>query len=319
MNNRTNSERLRHIVESFSTLRVGVIGDVMLDIFTRGSADRISPEAPVPIVLMESELEMPGGAGNVARGVSTLGAEVDLVGVRGDDRAGQALTSLLHSANVADYLITDAGRRTTVKHRVITQNEHLLRIDWETTTDVPSEVTRALIEQIAALTKDWDAIIIADYAKGVITEPFVQEVLRLAAEEGIIVTVDTKPSNFKYFKNVRLMSPNHKEAAIISGIEDVHSAGKHLVQASNSAVLITQGASGMTLFEGEDVLFEPAQAIEVIDVSGAGDTVSVAVTLALAAGATAAEALVIASSAAAIVVSQPGTTAVSTEELIEYL
>ena len=312
------SELLK-FVSDFPKAHVGVVGDVMLDIFTRGTVHRLSPEAPVPVVLMESELQMPGGAGNVAMGIAQYGARVDLFGVVGEDISGEALRRLLYVGKVSEHLMLLPSHRTTVKHRIIAEERHLLRVDWEVVRPISEEEALAQVRSISEYVSTWDAMVISDYAKGFMTEFFVLELLKLAQKNSLPVIVDTKPSQFAFYKKVTLLTPNLSEALSITEKGDVLSAGVCLQEICESSVLITQGDKGMTLFEKGEPYHIPATATNVIDVSGAGDTVAVTALLAIASGATLQQAAVLANSAASIVVGKPGTSYVTSEELCDSL
>ena len=323
MTTHTSATDLKKFVTRFPDMRVGVVGDVMLDIFTRGTVHRLSPEAPVPVVLMESELQMPGGAANVAIGIRELGAHAELFGVVGTDRSGHALKDLLQVNAIDEHLTAIDHRRTTVKHRILAEERHLLRVDWEETDAITDEIVSTELQHIEERIGNWDALVIPDYAKGYMTEYFVTKLLQLARDHSLPVIVDMKPSQFSLYKDVALITPNFHEASSIAETEDVHEAGNLLVSLSNSPVLITQGENGMTLFADKTgsghMSHLPAKARNVVDVSGAGDTVAATMTLAIAAGATLQDAMIIANEAAAIAVGKPGTSPVTQNELLESL
>ena len=320
MNTQPKHAELQNLVSRFPDAHVGVVGDVMLDIFTRGTVHRISPEAPVPVVLMDSELQMPGGAGNVAMGIAKYGAQVDLFGAIGEDISGEMVRRLFHEGTVSEHLVQLSNHRTTVKHRIIAEERHMLRVDWEKVRPISEDEAHEQIKRISECIPTWDAVVIADYAKGFMTESFIHELLKLTQEYSLPVIVDTKPSQFGFYQQVSLLTPNLHEACSVSGSDNVRTAGALLQEMCGSPVLITQSEHGMTLFvEGDEPYHVPATATTVVDVSGAGDTVAVTTLLALASGATLQQAVILANTAAGIVVAKPGTSYVTTDELRENI
>lgn len=307
------------VLDSFSGKRIGVLGDVMLDIFSRGRSERLSPEAPVPVVLSESEQYIPGGAANAAANVRALGGSVDLFGVRGDDERGRILMSLLHERGVDTHIVVDTTRPTTTKQRIVVANRHLLRIDWERIESLPEEVAQAEALHVIAQMPEWDALIIADYAKGYLTEAFIRTVMNAARTRGLPVIIDTKPAHVQYFGTAHLFTPNLKEAYEMAESDDVFAAGTLLAAQLSTPVLITRGAEGMTLFNTKGMHHLPTRATDVVDVSGAGDTVVAAAALAIASGASLLDAMELASIAAAIAIGKAGTSTVSTEEMRGWL
>lgn len=311
------SKRLADLLSSFETKRIGVVGDAMLDFFTRGRIERISPEAPVPVVISETEQCVSGGAGNAAAGVTSLGAKADFFAVRGDDERGQSLHATLVAAGIAPHLLVDTSRPTTVKHRIIDAGgRHLLRVDWEQTHELADEHVSAEIEKILTHMPEWDALIFGDYAKGYVTERMAGALMDRARAQGIPVVIDTKPSHTHYFGKASLFTPNAKEAHAMAETEDIHEAGKRLHERLASPVLITRGHEGMTLFDENGMHHLETRAESVIDVSGAGDTVVAVCALALASGASIPEAMQLANRAAAIVIAKEGTATVSVAELL---
>jgi len=313
-------ERLRELVHAFQGKKIGVVGDAMLDFFTRGRIERISPEAPVPVVISENEQCVSGGAGNAAAGVTALGAHADFFAVRGNDERGQSLLATLTAAGIEPHLLVDETRPTTVKHRIIDAGgRHLLRVDWEKTHELSEALAQSEVEHILALMPTWDALIFGDYAKGYVTERMAKEVMDAARTQGLPVVIDTKPSHTHYFGQASLFTPNAKEAHAMAETEDIHEAGRSLHARLASPVLITRGHEGMTLFDTNGTHHLETRAESVIDVSGAGDTVVAVSALALAAGASITEAMQLANRAAAIVIAKEGTATVTAEELLAHI
>jgi len=323
-----NEDLLDSVFKHFKQMKtktVMVIGDIMLDHYIRGKVERISPEAPVPIVNVTEEVLKLGGAGNVASNLKSLGANVLLSGTVGSDIHSQSIFGVLYQAGIStDWLVTDADRGTIVKTRVIAHTQQVVRLDRENKTPISFIVRDRIIDAVSANIDSLDAIIISDYAKGVVSRPLVQRVLGIARNKGIPVCVDPKNGNFPFYSNVDVITPNIKELSYGSGIEirsyeDMLEASKKIRSNLQCKVLlVTRGDQGMSLFdfenEGEPVDI-PTTARHVYDVTGAGDTVIAAFTLAMISGATSREAAVIANMAAGIVVGEVGTASVSLDDL----
>lgn len=270
------------LFDSFRQLRVLVIGDVMLDSYFYGKVERISPEAPVPVVHVEKKESRLGGAGNVALNLKSMGAEPLLFGVTGDDRDGDLLRSLLEAEDLRDDgIMVEIGRITTVKTRIIGNNHHVLRVDSEQTNPLSFEIRSALLESIKAHLDDADAIIFEDYNKGVIDGFLIKEIVHLAHERGIPVVVDPKKENFHAYKGVTLYKPNRKEVAEgmktesdLSKKESVLMAARQLIQSLEcEQVMITLSEDGVLICSKDEHHFIPAHPRKIVDVSGAGDTV----------------------------------------------
>ena len=318
---------LLHHVARFSRCRVLILGDVMLDEYMWGAVSRISPEAPVPVVAVQSESVKVGGAGNVATNVAALGGRATLVGLVGNDAAAERLSHELELHGVkGDGLVEDRSRPTTIKSRVVAGSQHVVRFDRES--DAP--LSRAVRAQVMAAVRqrlpEADVLLISDYAKGLVSPGLVREVLALAARYHRMVAVDPKVQNLLLFKRVTLVAPNHHEAAAAAHLTirseaDLLRVGQVLLRRLKArGVLVTRGEQGMSLFEaGKPVVHIPTMAREVYDVTGAGDTVMGALSLALAAGATMGEAAVIANFAAGVVVGKRGTATVTRAELEQAL
>jgi rfaE bifunctional protein kinase chain/domain len=307
----------------FSSCRVLILGDVMLDEYMWGTVSRISPEAPVPVVAVRSESVKVGGAGNVATNVAALGGQPSLIGLVGNDAAAERLSHELELAGVkSDGLIADRSRATTIKSRVVAGSQHVVRFDRESDTPVSRAVRERILAAVRERLPEADVLLVSDYAKGVVSPALVREVLALAARYHCMVAVDPKVQHLPLFKRVTVVAPNHHEAAAAARLTvrseaDLFRVGQRLLGRLNArAVLITRGEHGMSLFEaGKPVVHIPTMAREVYDVTGAGDTVMGALSLALAAGADMREAAVIANFAAGVVVGKRGTATVTRAEL----
>ena len=322
--------RARDLVGRFSGLAVLVVGDVMLDRFIVGRVTRISPEAPVPIVRFESEYGRLGGAANVAHNIAVLGGRPSLVGVVGTDTSADQLRAQLTAAGVGvDGLVEDATRPTTEKVRVVTErNQQVARIDYERDADVSGEVERAIVAQVARLGGSAKALLVSDYLKGAITRSVTEAMLRSASggsakasAERVPLIVDPKIPHLSFYAGATLVTPNHHEAEVATHLrvrsdEDAQAAARDFrSRAQCDAVLITRGEHGMWLSESGAEGSIPAIAREVSDVTGAGDTVVATLSLALAAGATMAEAAMLANHAAGIVVGKFGPATLTAAEL----
>ena len=300
-----------------------VVGDLMLDHFVVGSVDRISPEAPVPIVRFAREEYRLGGAANVAANLQALGGRVEVVGILGDDPEGRRLREKLTRAGVGTSGITiDPSRCTTRKTRVVTsRNQQVARIDYEGDAEAAGRVGAALMDEIERLAPDAAAILISDYLKGVVSRNVAATAIGTARRHGIPVTVDPKVPHSDYYRGATLVTPNHHEAEAIThmrvrGDEDVTLCAQRVAEVTGCEnVLITRGEHGMWLHTPHGDTGFPAEAREVSDVTGAGDTVIATLTLALAAGSSLEDAARLANRAAGIVVGKFGPATVSIGEL----
>ncbi|NQT32856.1 MAG: D-glycero-beta-D-manno-heptose-7-phosphate kinase [Candidatus Omnitrophica bacterium] len=304
-----------------------VIGDLLLDQFIWGDVSRISPEAPVPVVWVQNEEFMPGGACNVASNLAQLGAEVTLVGGVGKDEKADILREQLGKRNIcADGVITDDSRPTILKTRVIAHNQQVVRIDREDLDSVSGKYLSKVGRYIGKNIKDVDGVIIEDYGKGFITPKLLEMVVPLAKKHGKIVAVDPKEDHFSYYKGVNVITPNHQEAAGAVGFkiendQDLKKAGEMLLRKNRLDVaLVTLGERGMMVFEkGKKPRRIETLAQEVYDVSGAGDTVIAVYTLSIISGGSPIIAAHIANCAAGIVVGKVGVAVVEEKELLERL
>jgi len=323
--NNLTKQRAGEIVAQMKDRRIVILGDVMLDEFVWGEVTRISPEAPVPVVDIKRESVHLGGAANVLANIVALGSQACVVGVVGDDAAGQRLrTSLSETSSLQtdDYLLTDAARPSTTKTRIIAHNQLVVRADREHRRPVNGNVEARIIETLKAVISRADAFVVSDYDKGVVTPRILNEVLPLAYER-VPVLIDPKLRNFADYRPASLITPNHHEALRMSNLEEdtddgLHQAARIIREKLNcDAVLITRGDRGIMLLEGDnDPVFVPTAAREVYDVTGAGDTVIATLAAALAAGASVLEAASLANHAAGIVVGKVGTATASGEELL---
>ena len=301
----------------FSAARVLVVGDVMLDRYWFGDVSRISPEAPVPIVHIQNAEERLGGAANVARGAATLGAQVTMLAVVGVDEAARSLSNLLKQANINAVLREDNNLSTTVKLRVIGRQQQLLRLDFET---LPSDdVLLSKLTDFENLLHDADVVVMSDYGKGALRQ--IERMIALCRAADKPVLVDPKGSDFSRYRNATMLTPNKSEfkAVVGSWQSEVEMSAK--AEALRTALglqnlLVTRSEEGMTLYRAGDIFNVPAQAREVYDVSGAGDTVIATVAVMLASGADAIDAIRLANRAAGIVVGKLGTAVVERSELM---
>ncbi len=316
-----------NILDSFANTRVLVIGDVMLDRYWWGSVSRISPEAPVPVVKMDSMTLAAGGAANVAANVAGLGASPILVGIIGDDVEGGMFPEVLEKVGVPhEHLIKIAGRPTTVKTRIIAHSQQMARIDQETDTNLAANDEETVWSKIELLIKDSQAVVISDYAKGLLSDSLLRRVIDFANIYNIPVLVDPKGKDYTKYRAASMLTPNRREAADACGLEEntqqmVDIAGNRLLtDLELNSVLITQGEDGMTLFRNSGEPFHlNTIAREVYDVTGAGDTVIASLAVAIGSGADLETAASIANTAAGLVVEQVGTTAISLVELRKAL
>ena len=304
----------------FARARVLVVGDVMLDRYWFGDVNRISPEAPVPVVLVRRIEERAGGAANVARNIAALGGRVSLLAVIGDDEPGKALEGLLADSGVDAVLHRDAELSTTVKLRVVGHQQQLLRIDFER-----AHSKEALAEKLGEyerLGDEADAVVLSDYGKGGLAH--VSRMIELARAHGKPVLVDPKGSDYARYRGATVLTPNRSEFREVAGRwtdeADLASRARKLrADLDLEALMVTRSEEGMSLFTASEARHEPTRAREVYDVSGAGDTVIATLSLMVAAGASLASAMRVANHAAGIVVGKLGTAVVHREELLESL
>jgi len=314
-------DRAAELVSRFPTLRILVIGDLMIDAYVWGKVSRISPEAPIPIVEVIKDESKPGGAANVGLNLMGMGAHTLFAGITGNDDNARILSDDLRSRGAdTSAIVACQDRPTTVKTRILAQHQQIVRIDRESTTPLPPASLDRLLAALLPRIAEADGIILSDYNKGVLQAPLVSEIIRQA--RGRVVTADPKPANIRLFRGASLITPNKKEAEQAAGFplsseEAVRSAATKLqTELQLGATLITRGEEGMTLFDGTTHTNIPTQAKHVYDVTGAGDTVISVATLALCAGATPVEAALLSNIAAGITVAHLGVYAVSPAELL---
>jgi D-beta-D-heptose 7-phosphate kinase/D-beta-D-heptose 1-phosphate adenosyltransferase len=308
-----------------------VVGDLLLDQFVWGKVSRISPEAPVPVVWVEDENYMPGGACNVANNLAELGSRVCLVGIVGEDERAKILLSLLRERGIdISGIFHDKTRQTILKTRVMAHHhphhQQIVRIDRESVDSVSDKYSKSIIDHIAQNLKKIDGVIIEDYGKGLISRLLLGKIIRLAKKHGKFVAVDPKENHFSYYKRVSVITPNRSETERAVGFtldsdDAIKKAGEKLLgKLKTEAVLITLGEEGMMLCEkGRPPRKIPTLAQDVFDVSGAGDTVIGTYTLSLVSGGSPIVAAYIANCAAGIVVSRTGTAVVDKQELLKKL
>jgi D-beta-D-heptose 7-phosphate kinase/D-beta-D-heptose 1-phosphate adenosyltransferase len=310
------------ILRRFARARVLVVGDLMLDQFVWGRVDRISPEAPVPVVQVVGESVHLGGAANVAHNVRSLGGKAEVCGIVGRDEAGKRLIEELGAVGAGRGGILATRVIATIrKTRIVAHNQQVVRVDHEQ--QLPNPATaRRLVELVRRYAGKVDAVIVSDYGKGAITPELLSELATLSHERGLRVVVDPKKPNYTHYRGVTLATPNLAEASAASGIEirderSLRQAGERLLECWKArAILITRGERGMTLVQPRRKLRHfAAAAHQVYDVTGAGDTVVAVCALALAAGASFEEAAVLANAAAGIVVTKLGTATATVAEL----
>ena len=339
--------RLKRLIPRLRGKRIGVLGDVMLDRYLWGTASRLSPEAAVPVVDFVEQSECLGGAGNVAANIATLGARVEAFGVTGNDEPGRALQKCLRAANIADRgVLADSKRVTTVKTRIIAKHHHVVRVDTERREPLRTETQEKLLRLLFSALKHLDALVLSDYDKGLITDDFADRVLSAAHQLHVPVFVKPKTSRLYAYRGARAIVCNAKEAGFyvtrsLADEQSVEEAGRALLAHFGcSAVVITRGEKGMSLFEESSLRHShiPATGLEVtyarvgqpgvergatgrqvFDLTGAGDTVLSVLALAAAAGAPLADAAMLANTAAGVVVGKLGTASVSPQELTRAL
>jgi len=333
---------LANIIPKFDNAKVLVIGDLILDQYIWGTVDRVSPEAPVPVVWAEKRTYVPGGAANVANNISSLGGHVELVGVTGSDEHAKLLMQGLKERRIGvKGIFADESRRTILKTRVLAGHQQVVRVDWEDREPLSQELNKKIISFIKKNIADYDAIIIEDYGKGVVNRAMLEDLIKLADENKKIIAVDPKEDHFQYYRKATTITPNRKELEnAIRNLKikdkenklkldsdrlftdsDIDLAAFEIMEYLElESMLVTLGEQGMKLFEeGRHVTHIPTQAQAVFDVSGAGDTVISVFTLALAAGAKKLEAAYIANYAAGIVVGKVGTAVTTKEEILKRI
>lgn len=315
------------LLEKFSQVKILVVGDVMIDRYCWGSVERISPEAPVPVVRLKNTSLHAGGAANVAANIAGLGAEPILIGITGDDAEAGLLPEILGELNISTgHILKISGRQTTIKTRILAHNQQVVRMDQETDEPLNSSETAQIWENLEKILEQVQIIVVSDYAKGFLTEELLARLITSAREKGKFVLIDPKGKNYAKYSKANLLTPNKREAAEACKLDEsqknlVEKAGTELIEEFDlEAILITQGAEGMTLFQkGESSKHFSALARKVYDVTGAGDTVIATLAVALGAGSNLPDASALANIAAGLVVEQVGTTAIKLKNLSRAL
>jgi D-beta-D-heptose 7-phosphate kinase/D-beta-D-heptose 1-phosphate adenosyltransferase len=333
---------LKKIISRFPKVRILVIGDLILDEYIWGNVERISPEAPVPVVWAQKRTHMPGGAANVAHNLCSLGAEAGLAGAIGDDKNTDLLLDGIKEKGICvKGVFQEKGRHTTLKTRIIAGHQQVVRVDWEHTHPLSAQLNRRIISFVKKNIPAFDAVIIEDYGKGVINIQLLESLIFLARENKKIITVDPKEDHFQYYRGVTSITPNRRELenAIrnlklrdtknllkigsdrLFSDKDIDFASRQILEYLElDSLLVTLGENGMKLLEAEGRLTHiPTVAQKVFDVSGAGDTVIATFTLALASGADFQQAAKLANYAAGIVVGKVGTAVTTREELADQI
>lgn len=315
------------LVERLDSAIVGCVGDLMLDHFIYGDVSRISPEAPIPVLRIDSQQSMLGGLGNVVRNLGELGCRIKVFSVTGQDSAGQEIDSLLRAVPTCEtHLTAEPGRKTPVKMRYIAHGQQLLRADNETTQAISEISLKGILAKFQTSVQDCCVVVLSDYAKGMLAGQYAAEFIRVATEMGKAVIVDPKGRDFTRYRHATLIKPNTKELGEASGLpvsntaEQETAARKLIEQTGASYILVTRGSAGMLLVPKEGGPLEfPALAREVFEVSGAGDTVASALAAALGSGCSVAESVAIANIAAGIVVGKIGTAVVDRSEIVHEI
>lgn len=317
----------KQLIEKFSRTKILVMGDMMVDRFIRGKVSRISPEAPVPVVHVREETDLPGGAGNVMMNLSALGTKTSGCGVVGQDSIGENLIKKFEESGIQTHWIrSDSTFSSIVKTRVIAEHQQVVRFDREKEKGIAQSVQNSILKNVLRMVEDSDAVILSDYGKGFITKPLLTAVISSCRKFKKPICVDPKLEHFLLYKNVTCITPNLGEA--MGGMHRISCDSRKAFQELGrdilkrlkcESVLITRGEEGMTLFQKKRIIHIPTKAMEVYDVTGAGDTVISVLTLSLACGASLIQAATLANLAAGIVVGKLGTATITSEELTDAL
>lgn len=321
-----NADRLRSVLGAIDRARVLCVGDVMLDRFVHGEVDRVSQEAPIPVVRVAAEDEVLGGAGNVVRNVAALGGRATLLSVMGEGAAGRAIDALLaREPRIAAELVPEAGRQVTVKTRYLAAGQQLLRADRETEAPIGETAARRLLQAFEGAVGDADAVVVSDYGKGVLSDPVLRRLIDGAAARGKPLLVDPKGRDFRRYAGADIITPNERELALATGMatagadEAVAAARKVVAACGIAAVVVTRSSRGMAIVTGDAVEHLPVRAREVFDVSGAGDTVIATLAAALGGGASLGDGAALANLAAGVVVAKLGTAVAYPVEIMAAL
>lgn len=328
MNDAGFAERAFGYMGRFPSVRILVVGDIMLDEYVWGNVKRISPEAPVPVVAVTGDTRALGGAGNVAVNISGLSAKVELAGLIGADPAGREILRLLSRRRIGTAgIVSDRNRPTTTKTRVVAHHQQVVRVDREMKEAPDGRAREALRANVRKAIRGVDGVVLSDYLKGALSRELVEDVVLAAKRNGAFVAVDPKRTDIAFYRGCTLITPNKSEAEASLGRElpgdlEILKGGKALLRRSRAnAILITRGEEGMSLIERGRIAFFhiPAEARQVFDVTGAGDTVIGTVAAAMGAGATIRDAALLANVAAGVVVGEVGTSPITTEKLARAL
>ena len=315
-------ERLRSLLDTAANRRIAVIGDAMLDVYLRGDVERISPEAPVPVVRVRDRRYALGGAGNVAQNVRAVGARCDLVAAIGDDAGGRQLCAMLGAIDAElDSLVT-VDRPTTTKTRIVARSQQVVRVDEEDDADLDGDEVERLLVAVRAAVAASDAIVLEDYNKGVLVARVIDAAMHAARDKGVPVVVDPKYRNFFHYRGATIFKPNRRELEAALGaevdLEHPEALPATFARLGVEHLLLTLGEHGMALISaGGDIKRVPTAAREVYDVVGAGDTVTAYLALVLAAGGSAREAAIVANFAAGVEVGKLGAATVSADEVLD--
>lgn len=312
----------------FEKKRILVLGDLMVDEYILGKVGRISPEAPVPVLNYRGTERSAGGASNVALNMHAMGGKLSMAGVAGLDDGGLWLREFLRAASIdTEGIVAEENRMTTVKTRFATKVQQLLRVDREDSSPIQEITQTRMLDYMMRHISEWDAVVLSDYCKGVFENPdFVRKIIRMCNENHVIVTIDSKSRHIDAFENADFVKPNNLELenAVNIEINDTESldrAGKAYLERSKAkSIIVTRGADGISIFErGSGRRDYASKAVQVFDVTGAGDTVISTITLGLASGLALDDAVVLANIAAGVVIGKRGTAVVTKEELLERL
>lgn len=322
-------EKIKQAVKNeFCKKRILVLGDLMVDEYILGKVSRISPEAPVPVLNYKGRERNAGGASNVALNMYAMGGHIAIAGVAAKDESGLWLRDFLENTGIAiDGIVSEDGRMTTLKTRFATKGQQLLRVDQENCEGIADVTKQKLLQYVTSHIHEWSAVVLSDYCKGIFESPkFVQELIGICNKNHVIVTIDSKSRNISAFENADFVKPNNLELenAVDIKITDENSfdqAGKRYLAVSKAkSIIVTRGANGISIFEsGKARRDYAAKAVQVFDVTGAGDTVISAVTLGLVSGLSLDASVILANIAAGVVIGKRGTATVSKEELVREL
>jgi len=314
--------KLAEIVESYSGRPIAVVGDLILDEFVWGSVERISPEAPVPVVRAQRRSFHLGGAANVAANLHSLGADPQMVGVVGDDQSGHCFLETARAAGLStEGVVVEPGRQTTLKTRIVAHQQQVCRTDWESGEPLSPAAREALVKEGERVLRGSEAVVLSDYALGVLSDRLTQLLIESSRERSLFLGVDPKDIRMAHYRGAGVITPNRREAELaagrpIAGRDDIAEVGRQLRHETGAEwILMTLGEQGMALIGADSVTDIPTAAREVFDVSGAGDTVVATLVLSVACGAEVVDACRLANEAAGIVVGKVGTAAVTAQEL----